>query len=291
MSRWLIIPVLVVVAWVFLSQSMFAVDMTQQALVLQFGRYVRTEREAGLHFKVPFTEQVTYYEKRVLTSDVPSGEYLTLDKKRLVTDPVSRWRIADPLQFFKTVANEPGARARLEPVVLSELRDELAKHNFADIISTQREAITEAVSKRVRDKATEFGIEVVDVKIKRADLPAEVQASIFARMKAERQRIALGYRAEGEEQAATVRAGADKEATIIAAEAYSASQKLMGEGDAQATVIYAKAFGQDAEFYSFLRTLGAYKEFLTKQSTLVLGSESELFKYLVSPRVSADGAR
>ena len=276
--------VLIVVALVLLSQSAFTVDMTQQALVLQFGRYVRTEKEPGLHFKTPFYEQITQYDKRVLTSDIKPGEYLTLDKKRLVTDPVSRWRIEDPLQFFKTVTNEAGALARLEPIVLSELRDELAKHNFSDIISSQRAPIMETVSKRVRDKATEFGIAVVDVRIKRADLPAEVQASVFARMKAERQRIALGYRAEGEEQAATVRAGADKEATIIAAEAYSASQKLMGEGDAQATVIYAQAFGRDAEFYSFLRTLGAYKEFLVKQSTLVLGSESELFKYLASPK-------
>ncbi|MDP2953712.1 MAG: protease modulator HflC [Chloroflexota bacterium] len=283
--------VLIVVALVLLSQSAFTVDMTQQALVLQFGRYVRTEKEPGLHFKTPFYEQITRYDKRVLTSDIKPGEYLTLDKKRLVTDPVSRWRIEDPLQFFKTVANEPGALARLEPIVLSELRDELAKHNFSDIISSQRAPIMEAVSKRVRDKATEFGIAVVDVRIKRADLPAEVQASVFARMKAERQRIALQYRAEGAELAAKVSAGADKEATVISAEAYSESQKQMGEGDAQATVIYAQAFEQDAEFYNFLRTLEAYKKFLAERSTLVLGSDSELFKYLASSEVPAKQAK
>lgn len=221
----------------------------------------------------------------MLTTDVLPGEYLTLDKKRLVTDPVSRWRIEDPLQFFKTVTNEAGALARLQPIVLSELRDELAKHNFADIISAQREPIMEAVSGRVREKATEFGIEVVDVTIKRADLPSEVQTSVYARMKAERQRIALRYRAEGNELAAAVRATADKGATIISAEAYAQSQKLLGDGDAQATAIYAEAFEQDAEFYGFLRTLEAYKKFLAQQTTLVLSSDSELFKYLASSRV------
>lgn len=291
MRKSLIAAVLIVVALVLLLQSAFTVDMTQQALVLEFGRYIGTVKEPGLHFKMPFYQQITHYDRRVLTSDIKPGEYLTLDKKRLVTDPVSRWRIEDPLQFFKSVVNEAGALARLEPIVLSELRAELAKHNFADIISTQRAAIMEAVSNRVREKATEFGIEVVDVRIKRADLPAEVQASVFARMKAERQRIALQYRAEGAELAAKVRAGADKEATIISAEAYAESQRLMGEGDAQATVTYAQAFEQDAEFYSFLRTLEAYKKFLPEQSTLVLDSDSELFKYLASPEVSAEKAK
>lgn len=285
MKIFLMSAVLAFVALVLLFQSVFTVDMTEQVLILQFGRYVRTIKEPGLHFKIPFLEQATFYDKRVLTSDIKPGEYLTLDKKRLVTDPVSRWRIEVPLQFFKTVANETGALARLEPIVLSELRDELAKHNFTDIISSQRAAIMETVSKRVREKATEFGIEVVDVRIKRADLPAEVQGSVFARMQAERKRIALQYRAEGAELAAKVKAGADKEATIISAEAYAESQRLMGEGDAQATVIYAKAFKKGTEFYGFLRTLESYKMFLAEHSTLVLGSDSDLFKYLDSSKV------
>ncbi|MEK7270145.1 MAG: protease modulator HflC [Planctomycetota bacterium] len=279
------IVVTALVALVVLLASVFTVDMTQQALVLQFGRHVRTVTEPGLHFKAPFVQQVTRYDKRVLTSDIKAGEYLTLDKKRLVADPISRWRIGDPLQFFKTVTNEAGALARLEPIVLSELRDELARYNFTDIISSQREAIMQKASERVRAKATEFGIEVVDVRIKRADLPVEVQASVYARMKAERQRIALQYRAEGAELAAKVRATAEKEATIISAEAYAESQGLRGEGDAQATAIYAKAFQQDAEFYSFLRTLEAYEKFLDQNSTLVLNSDSELFKYLISSEV------
>ncbi|MFQ5873799.1 MAG: protease modulator HflC [Dehalococcoidia bacterium] len=282
MKKPVFIIVLAIFALIVLLGSLFAVDMTQQAIVLQYGQYLRTIKEPGLHLKVPFIQQVIRYEKRILTSDVKPGEYLTLDKKRMVTDPISRWRIEDPLQFNKTVASEAGARARLEPIVLSELRDELAKHNFVDIISTQREFIMEAVSQRVREKANEFGIEVIDVRIKRADLPAEVEASVFARMKAERQRKSLSYRAEGDELAAKVRADADKQVTIISAEAYEQSQKLRGEGDAQATAIYAEAFQQDAEFYAFLRTLEAYEKFLAQRSTLVLGSDSELFKYLTS---------
>ncbi len=291
MRKAVIIIVGGIVALIVLLQTLYTVDMTQQALVLEFGRYIKTVKEPGLHAKIPFAQQVTRYDIRVLTSDIKAGEYLTLDKKRLVTDPISRWRIAEPLEFFKTVTNEAGALARLEPIILSELRDELAKNNFVDIISTQRGAIMEAVTKRVRAKATEFGIEVVDVKIKRADLPVEVQASVFARMKAERQRISRQYRAEGDELAAKVRADADKEATIISAGAYAQSQKLMGEGDAQATAVYAKALEQDAEFYSFLRTLEAYKKFLPGKSTVVLGSDTELFQYLTSSGYTASGVK
>jgi membrane protease subunit HflC len=282
MKKTAIIIVLAIFALIVLLGSLFTVDMTQQAIVLQYGQYLRTIKEPGLHLKVPFIQQVIRYEKRILTNDVKPGEYLTLDKKRMVTDPISRWRIEDPLQFNKTVVTEAGARARLEPIVLSELRDELAKHNFADIISSKREAIMGAVTLRVREKATDFGIEIIDVRIKRADLPAEVEASVFARMKAERQRKSLSYRAEGDELAAKVRADADKQVTIIAAEAYGESQELRGKGDAQATAIYAEAFQQDAEFYAFLRTLEAYEKFLAQRSTLVLNSDSELFKYLTS---------
>ena len=231
--------ILAVVALILLSNTLFTVDMTEQAMILQYGRHLRTITEPGLYAKIPFIQQVTIYEKRVLSSDVPPGEYLTLDKKRVVTDPISRWRIQDPLQFFKTVSNEAGGLARLEPIILSELRDELATHDFADIISNQREAIMVTVTTKVQEKATEFGIEVIDVRIKRADLPDEVQASVFSRMQAERHRKALGYRAEGAEAAAKVRADADKSVTIIAAEAYEESQKLRGQGDAEAIAIYA----------------------------------------------------
>lgn len=283
-----IVALIVAVALILITQTAFTVDMKEQAIILQFGRYVRTIREPGLHFKVPFIQSVTRLEKRVLVSDAAPDEYLTLDKKRLVVDHVTRWKITDPLTFYKTVRDEYGALARLQPIVFSEMRDELTSYNFADIISVQREAIMEAAGARAREKMHEFGIEVIDVRIKRADLPTEVQASVFGRMQAERQRIAKKYRAEGEEEAFKLRAEADREKVVILALAYEQSQTLRGEGDAQATAIYAAAYERDPEFYNFLRTLQAYETFLAEKTTLVLGSDSDLFKYLESPELQPE---
>ncbi len=274
--------VVVIVALITLNQTVFTVDVTKQVIITQFGEYMRTIEEPGLNFKIPFIQEVHLFEKRVLVSDAPPAEYLTLDKKRLVIDSYTRWRIINPLQFYKTVRNEPGALARLDGIVFSELRTELAAHKFRDIIGAQREPIMETVAQRAGKIVGEFGIELIDVRIKRADLPQEVQASVYARMVAERDRIAKLYRAEGEEQARILRAEADKEAVIILADAYKVSKTLIGEGDAEATGIYAKAFEKDPEFYSFLRTLEAYKKFMVGGTTLVLGSDSELFKYLQS---------
>ena len=273
-----------VVLLIVASQALFTVDMTEQAIILQMGQYVRTVKEPGLNFRVPFIQSVTVFEKRILVSDAAPAEYLTLDKKRLVVDHISRWRIADPLQFYKSVGSEAGALARVDDIVWSEMRAELAGHNFVDVISTKREAIMDTVAAEARLKALEFGIEVIDVRIKRADLPEEVEASVFDRMRAERQRIAKKYRAEGEEIAAKTMAEADRERTVILALAYEESQGLKGGGDAEATRVYAQAFERDPEFYDFLRSLEAYERFLTGQTTLVLGSDAELFKYLEGPQ-------
>lgn len=283
--RILIITVAVIAILILIGQPAFLVDMKEQVIVLQMGRYVRTIKDPGLHFKFPFIQSVTRLEKRVLVSDAPPGEYLTLDKKRLVVDHVTRWKITEPLTFYKTVHDEYGALARLQPIVFSEMRDELASYNFVNIISVQREAIMISVGGRAREKMREFGIEVIDVRIKRADLPVEVQASVFGRMQAERQRIAKKYRAEGEEEAFKLRAEADREKVVILALAYEESQTLRGEGDAQATAIYAAAYERDPEFYSFLRSLQAYETFLAQKTILVLGSDSDLFKYLESPEI------
>jgi membrane protease subunit HflC len=282
MKKAAIIIVAVIVALILISQSLYTVDMTKQVVILQLGRYIKTVDEPGLHIKTPFIQSVTSYEKRILVSDAAPGEYLDFDKKRLEVDHITRWRINDPIQFYKTVRNEPGALARLQPIVFSELRDELALHKIAEIISVEREQIMDTVAGRVRGKVAGFGIDIVDVRIKRADLPGEVRDSVFARMEAERQRKAKKYRAEGAEVALQTRADADKKKTVILAEAYEQSQKLMGKGDAEATKICADAFGQDPEFYSFLRTLEAYEKFLPGGTTLVLGADSELFKYLRS---------
>ncbi|MFH1486031.1 MAG: protease modulator HflC [Chloroflexota bacterium] len=280
-----IVMAFIIVAWIVVPQFLYTVDVTKNAIVLQFGQHIATVDEPGLYVKTPFVQQVIHYEKRVLASDALAGEYLTQDKKRLVVDHVTRWRITDPLKFYKTVTNETGAKARLDPIVFSNMREELAQHIFSETISEKREPIMEAVAKATGEKVRELGIEVVDVRIKRADLPREVQASVFARMVAERQRKSKAYRSEGAEESAKVNADADKEKTIILADAYEKSQNLRGEGDAEATKIYAEAFQRDAEFYGFLRALESYEKFLVRETMLVLDANSELFKYLESPRL------
>lgn len=282
----IVLVALAFVGLVTLSQSLFIVDQTQQAIILEFGRPVATIATPGLHVKVPFIQSVVSFEKRILTSYPSPGEYFDSAKKRVVVDHVTRWRIVDPLRFYQTVRDETGALGRLQPVVASEMRDELALHAIGEMISVERERIMETVARRVEPKVADFGIEIVDVRLRRIDLPQEVLSSVFARMRSERGRIAKQYRAEGEERAALTRANADKERTIILAKAYEESQILRGEGDAEATRIYAEAFTQDREFYTFVRSLEAYRKSLAQDTTLVLSTNSELFKYIVNPKPS-----
>jgi membrane protease subunit HflC len=281
-------PVVVVIAVILVPQTFFVVDEREQAIVTQFGEYVRTIKKAGLAAKLPFIQTVTRFDRRVLATHAPQAEYLSQDKKRLVADPVTRWRIADPFKFYKTVRDESGARARLDDSVFSELRREVASHTFASVIGAQREGIMNSVAASARGRAGEFGIEVIDVRIKRADLPREVQASVFGRMQAEREREAKRYRSEGEEEAAKLRAETDKQRTIILATAEQQAQRLRGEGDAAATEIYAHAHGKNPEFYSFVRSLQAYEQFLGKRSTLLLSADSALLRYLGSSQQAAE---
>ena len=275
---------IVVVIWLLvISQSAFIVNERQQAIVLQFGKPVRTIKKPGLDFKIPFVQDVEILEKRILLADARPEEYITLDKKRLKVDSVSRWKIEDPLLFYKTVKDQVRAIARLNDIIFGQLREEVAGHLFLDFIREERENIMAKVTKRTAEAATRFGITVVDVRIKRVDLPDEVQNSVFARMKSERERIAKRYRAEGEEKAREIRANADKDKEIIQAEAYRKAQKLRGEGDAEATAIYAGSYGQDIEFYSFSRHLNVYEKVFQKDTTLLLRPDSELLRYLDSP--------
>lgn len=278
------VVVLAAAALIVGSQTFFTVGEWEQALILQLGQFRRAIKEPGLHWKLPFAQQVTKIERRILSSDAEPAEYLTLDKKRVLVNHVTRWRITDPLQFFITVRDEAGAKARLDDIVFSELRREIAGRDFAELIAAAREPAMEAVAARTAEKAREFGIDVVDVRVKRADLPTEVQASVFARMVAERQRIAKRYRSEGEEESAKIRAETDKEKTIILAKAYEAGQRLRGEGDALSTRIYGASFGQDAEFYAFVRSLEAYEKFLGVKSTILLSPDSRLLRYLQQPQ-------
>ncbi len=265
------------------AQTVFTIGEWEQGMVVQFGNPKRIIQEPGLYFKLPGIQNLVRFEKRVLTTDARAAEYITLDKKRVLVDHVSRWRIQDPLQYYRSVRDQIRAVARLDDIIAARLRQEIATHNFLDLIREKREEIMATVAKATRETAKTFGIEVNDVRIKRLDLPDQVQASVFARMRAERERIAKRYRAEGEEQAQQLRAVADREREVILATAYETSEKLKGSGDAEATQIYANAFGKDAEFYAFTRRLQAYEKILSSDTTLVLNSNSELLEYLQSP--------
>ena len=267
-----------------LAQTAFTIGEREQGLIIQLGNPKRILQEPGLYFKLPILQNLVRFEKRVLTTDAQTAEYLTLDKKRVLVDHVSRWRIQDPLEFYRSVRDQDRAMARLDDLISARLRQETAEHNFLDFVREKREEIMQVVTKDTKETAKSFGIEVLDVRIKGLDLPKEVQASVFARMRAERERIAKRYRAEGEERAQEIRAGADREREVILATAYETSQKLNGEGDANATTIYAQAFGQDPEFYAFTRRLQAYEKILTTGTTLVLSPDSELLRYLQNPR-------
>jgi len=280
MSRLYLIAAALALVLFFLPQLVYAVDETNQVVITRLGQFQRTDKSPGLKFKQPFLDTANYIERRVLTSDAETNEYITSDKKRLAVDPVTRWRIVDAYQFFISVRDEAGARVRLDDLVFSALRRELAADAFEDVIAKNREAIMETVAASVREQAKDFGIEIIDVRIKRADLPREVQGSVFARMVAERQREASRLRAEGEERARLIRGDADRQSTIISAEAQRQAQQLRGEGDAEATAIYGSALQQDPEFYAFQRSLEAYTSILSAESTLILSADSELFRYL-----------
>ena len=276
----LMIGFMVILGTVFFS-TVFIIDMTEQAVILQFGKPVRTIKDPGLHFKLPIPFQnAVIFDNRLLEYDVPPEEILSKDKKSLIVDNYVRWKIVDPLLFLQTVQAIPTAITRLDDIVYSELRRELGSHNMSDIITENREIIMEQVTKNSKVATTPYGIEVVDVRIKRVDLPKENEKSIYARMEAERNRQANKFRSEGEEEAQKIRATTEKDKTIILANAYKESQQIRGEGEAKALEIYAKAFGGDPDFYEFVRTLETYKKIIDKNTTLVLPADSDLFKLL-----------
>ena len=272
--------VLAVVVVLFLWFSLYTIDETEQAIILEFGKPMgETVSSAGLHFKLPW-RSVIKFEKRILEYDVEPQAIITKDKKKLEVDNYARWRIADPLLFYRSVRTLNGALSRIDPIVYSELRVELGKHELSEIVDKRRVKIMETVSDKTEEKLAEYGIDIIDVRIKRADLSKENERAVFDRMRAERQRKAKQYRSEGEEEALMIRAETDKEKTIILANAYKESQILKGEGDAKAVEIYADAFKSDPKFYEFIRTLEAYEKVVDKKSTLILSTDSDLFDML-----------
>tara|TARA_B100001250_G_C19807302_1_gene793992 strand:+ start:401 stop:1246 length:846 start_codon:yes stop_codon:yes gene_type:complete len=265
----------------FVLSTIIVVDETEQIVILQFGKPIKTITDPGLNFKLPAPIQVANsFDKRLLEYDVPPEEVLSRDKKSLIIDNYVRWRIVDPLLFLKTVRAIPTAKTRLDDIVYSELRQELGNHDMAEIITETRELIMEKVTMASNEETSKYGIEVIDVRIRRVDLPQENEASIYARMEAERKRQANKFRSEGEEEAQKIRAATDRDKTVILAEAYKTSQQIRGEGEAEALDIYATSFSKDPDFYEFLRTLETYEKVIDKKTTLVLPGDSKLFKSL-----------
>ena len=270
----------ILIAIVGLS-TVFTVDETRQVVILQFGEPVRIIKTPGLYFKLPAPLQVAqHFDDRLLEYDVPPEEILSKDKKSLIVDNYVRWRIIDPLLFLQTVQTEPIAKTRIDDIVYSELRRELGTHNMSEIITESREIIMEKVTRESATATKPYGIEVVDVRLKRVDLPQNNEQSIYRRMQAERIRQANKFRSEGEEESQKIKASTDKDKTIILATAYKEAEEVKGEGEAKAVDIYARAFSKDPDFYEFYRTLETYKIILDKKTTLVLPTNSKLFDIL-----------
>jgi membrane protease subunit HflC len=270
----------ILVAILVLS-TVFTIDETRQVVILQFGEPVRIIKTPGLHFKLPAPIQVAQsFDDRLLEYDVSPEEVLSKDKKSLIVDNYVRWRIVDPLLFLQTVQTEPIAKTRIDDIVYSELRRELGTHNMSEIITENRELIMEKVTRESAAATKPYGIEVVDVRLKRVDLPQNNEQSIYRRMQAERIRQANKFRSEGEEESQKIKASTDKDKTIILANAYKEAEEVKGEGEAKAVDIYARAFSKDPDFYEFYRTLEAYKIILDKKTTLVLPTNSKLFDIL-----------
>ncbi len=262
------------------TTAAYRLPQWQQAIVVQLGEPVRTVADPGLYWKIPIIQTVTYFDKRLLDYNAAPRELLTKDKQQLVVDNYSRWRISDPLQYYRTVHNEAGARSRLDDIIYSDLRENLGRHTLREIVSDRRSDLLETVTQQSSEKAREYGIEIIDVRIRRADLPAKNEQNVFNRMRTERERQAKKFRAEGDEEARKIRSQSDKEVQILMAEARKQAEITRGQGDAEAVKIFADAYGRDPELYSLVRSLEAYRNALDEDTTVLLSPDSGFFRYL-----------
>jgi len=282
-----IIGIAVLVIGVVVFSSLFTVYQTQQALILQFGNPVRVEREAGLKFKLPFVQNVEYFDKRILDLDPPVQEVLLADQKRINVDAFARYRIADPLRFKQRAVTLANFRQVFGGLLNSEVRSEVAKVSLADMLSEQRAVVMGRIAKGVKAQAPAFGVEVVDVRIGRTDLPEQTSQSVYNRMRSERIAQAAQLRAEGEELKARIQAEADKDRTIIFAEANKKAQILRGEGDGQRTRVLNEAYGQDPGFFDFYRSLEAYGALGGEGTTMVLSPDTDFFRFFLDEQGNA----
>lgn len=273
--------------------SLFVVHQTQQALVLQFGEPKREIKDPGLYFKIPVAQSVELFDKRILDLDTRPQEVIASDQKRLVVDSFARYKIVDPLLFFQTVRDERIARSRLDAVLDSGLRRVLGSATFEEVVRDTREDLMAEITRQVNVEAKGFGVEIVDVRIKRADLPEANSQAIYRRMQTERQREAAEIRAQGEEASRRIRANANRQVTVVKAEATRESEMLRGEGEAKRTKILAESFGQDPDFFSFYRSMQAYEQGLqAKDTRLVITPHTDFFRYFTDPegRAAAPGS-
>lgn len=291
MSKGLVaLAVLVALAGIVLFSSVYTVHQTQQALLLQFGAPQRIDTEPGLHFKIPFVQDVVPIEKRILALDIDPEEVITKDQKRMVVDAFSRFRITDPLQFYQAVRTTEQARSRLQPILISSMRAVLGEGDFSTLLSGERAVLMGKIATQMNQKAGSFGVEIVDVRIKRADLPEANKNAIFNRMQTERQREAREERALGDEEARRITARAERDRTVLLAEAEKQSEILRGEGDGARAAIFNSVANQDPEFYSFYRSLQAYRNSLRgEDTTMVLNPNSDFFRFFGDIR-SVEGA-
>lgn len=280
--------ILAVVAAIFVlaSMSMFTVDQRERAIIFQLGEIKDLIDEPGLHFKWPLIQNVRYFESRIITLDTPDTErFITSEKKNVLVDSFVKWRIGDLKQYYVSVqGDEQRAHTRLSQTVNSALREEFGKRTVRDVVSGEREEIMRIVREKLEDDAKRIGVSVVDVRLKRVELPQEVSESVYRRMEAERRAVASELRSQGFSEAEKIRAEADREREIIIAEAYKEAQRVKGEGDRRASAVYASAFSDNPEFYAFYRSLEAYKSSFSKKSdVLVLEPTSDFFKYFRNP--------
>ena len=276
----------VLIVLVMISVSVFTVDQRENAIIFQLGEVKEVIKEPGLHLKWPLIQNVRTYDTRILTLDTPDTErFITSEKKNVLVDSFVKWRIADVKQYYITVGgDEARAQTRLSQSVNSVLREEFGKRTVLDVVSGEREKLMQVVREKADDDAKKIGVQIVDVRLKRVELPQEVSESVYRRMEAERKSVASELRSQGFSEAEKIRAEADREREVIIAEAYKQAQRVKGEGDAKFSSIYAQAFGQSPEFYDFYRSLEAYRSsFKNKSDVIVVEPNSDFFKYLKNP--------
>ena len=269
------------------SSSVYVVNQYERAVVLQFGALVKSDVAPGIHLKIPFTDRVRKFDGRLQTADMIPASFYTIENKRLVVDSYIKWRIKDVSTYYRTTGGDSRlAEDRLGQRVADGLRNQFGRRTLHDVVSGQRDELMAELKATINETANSLlGIEVIDIRVKRIDFPPEVSQSVFARMAADREKEAREYRAQGKEQAEVIRADADRQKVVLEANAFREAERLRGEGDAKAAAIYASAYNKDPEFYSFLRSLNAYKKsFAGKEDLIVVDPKSDFFRYLKDPQ-------